>query len=97
MRFAHVNGEEVGVLFIVFVNLRDVANLAAKWWSGKTAEYQNERFSASAFANVKALGAIQGHEARVGGVVSDFQLASMHVREGVTHHTVGVAGTSGHQ
>lgn len=72
MRFAHVDGEEIGVLFVIFVNLRDVANLAAKRRSGKTAEYQNERLSAGAFANVKTIGAIQGHEARVRGVISDF-------------------------
>jgi hypothetical protein len=97
MRFAHVDGEEVGVLFIVFVNLRDVANLAAKRRSGKTAEDEDERLPAGAFTNVKTLGAIQGHQARVGGVVSHFQFAAVHVREGVAHHTVGVAGTSGHE
>src|SRR5450432_3029295 len=37
MRFAHVNGQEVGVILVIFVNLRDVAYLAAKRGSGKTA------------------------------------------------------------
>jgi hypothetical protein len=97
MRFAHVNGEEIDVLFVIFVNLRDVANLAAEWWSSKTAEDEDERLPADAFTNVKTLGAIQGYQARVRGIVSHFQFSAVHVREGVTHHTVRIAGTSGHQ
>ena len=43
MRFAHVNGQEIGVIFVVVINLNDVANLAAERWSGETAEHQNQR------------------------------------------------------
>jgi hypothetical protein len=40
MRFANVNRQEIGVLFIIFVNLNDVADLATERWSGKTPEDQ---------------------------------------------------------
>src|SRR5712692_11537945 len=38
MSFANVHGQKIGVVLIVVVNLNDVANLAAKRRSSKTAE-----------------------------------------------------------
>ena len=59
MGFANVDGEEIGALFIVVVDLRDVANLATEGWSSKAAEDEDERFAVGAFADVKARGAIE--------------------------------------
>ena len=41
MRFAHVDGQKIGVLLIVLVNLNDVADLAAKGRSSKAPENEN--------------------------------------------------------
>ncbi|HEY4979424.1 MAG TPA: hypothetical protein VII25_09690, partial [Candidatus Acidoferrum sp.] len=41
MRFADVDGQEIRMIFVVVVELLDVANLATKWWSSKTPEYQD--------------------------------------------------------
>jgi len=96
MRFAYVDGQKIGVIFVVLVDLNDVADLATKRRSGETAEDKNKRFSGSAFANVKVIGAVEGDEARIGGRVSNFQVAAMHVRQSVTHHVQGVFGATGH-
>ncbi len=72
MRFAHINGQEIGMRFVIFINLGDVANLAAKRRSGKAAEDEHQRFGAGTFTNVKAVAAIQRDEARVRRVVPHF-------------------------
>ncbi len=41
MRFAHVDGQKIRVIFVVVIDLNDVANLAAEWRSSKTAEDQH--------------------------------------------------------
>lgn len=38
MRFAHVDGQEVGVIFVIVINLNDVADLATKRGSSVAAE-----------------------------------------------------------
>jgi hypothetical protein len=94
--FADIDGEEIGAVFIVVVDLRDVANLATERRSSEAAEDEDERFAVGAFADVKARGAVEGDERGVGGVAADLQIASMHVREGVADHADGVFGAAGH-
>jgi hypothetical protein len=96
MRFANVNGQKIRALFIILVNLNDVAHLAAKRRSSKTPEDENEWTIVRTFANVKTAEAIQRDDARVRRVAADFQRAAMHVRQGVAHHAVGILGTPRH-
>ena len=60
MRFANVNGQKVGVIFVIVMELNDVANLATKRRSSEAAEDENERPSGIAFANTKMIGAVEG-------------------------------------
>jgi hypothetical protein len=72
MGFAHVDGEEVGVILVVVIKLRDVADLATERRSSKAAEDQHERLRVEALANVEMVGAVEGDEFGVGRVVTDF-------------------------
>jgi hypothetical protein len=94
--FAHVDGQEIRVFFVVLIKLDDVADLATKWRSSKTAEDENERAVAGAFTNVKTADAIKRDDACVWRVAAHFQIAAVHVRQGVTNHAVGVLRTSRH-
>jgi hypothetical protein len=96
MGFAHVDGEEIGAVFKVVVDLRDVADLATEGRSSEAAEDENERLAVSAFADMKTRGAVESDESGVGGVAADLETASMHVREGVADHADGVFGAAGH-
>jgi len=96
MRFADVDGQKIGLIFVVVVDLNDVADLATKRRSSETAEDENKRFSGSVFANVKVIGAIEGDEARFRGSVANLQISAMHLRQCVTHHVQGVLGATGH-
>ena len=80
MRFAHVHGKKIDVLFVVIEDLNDVADLATKWRSGKAAKYDDKRFRSGAFANVKCFGSAQSEYARVGSGIAHFQISAMHVR-----------------
>ena len=94
--FAHVNGQKVSVLFIVVVKLHHVTDVAAEGRSSVAAEDDDQRAAASAFANVEMIGAIESHEPRVGSVVADFQIAAVHVGQGIAHHAVSVLGAARH-
>jgi hypothetical protein len=94
--FADVDGEEIGAVFIVVEDLRDIANLATEGRSSEAAEDEDQRFTVGAFADVKARGAVEGDEGGVGGVAADLQIASVHVRESVADHADGVFGAAGH-
>ena len=45
MSFANVNGEKVDVVFVIVEDLDDVADLATKGRSSKTAEDQDKRLA----------------------------------------------------
>ena len=97
MRFADVDGEEIGAVLVVVVDLRDVTNLAAEGRSSETAEDENERFAFGAFANMKARGAIERDKSCIWRVAADLQIASMHVRQSVPDHADRVFGTTGEE
>jgi hypothetical protein len=59
MGFAHVDGQEVGVILIVVVNLHHVTDVAAEGRSSEAAEDDDERAAAGAFANVETIRAIE--------------------------------------
>jgi len=90
MRFAHVHGKEIGVIFVVVEDLNDVADLATKWWSGETAEHNDKRFRSGTLTNVKCFGSAQSEDARIGSGIPHFQISAMHVRQRVADHVHGV-------
>ncbi len=96
MRFADVDREKVGVLFVIVEDLDDVADLATKGRSSEAAEDEDERFGAGAFANVKMVRAAEREEASVGSGVADFEIAAVHVGQGVADHVERVPGAAGH-
>ena len=96
MSFAHVDGQEVGVILIVIVNLHHVTDVAAKRRSSVAAEYDDERASAGAFANVEMICAIESEEPGVGSIIADFERAAVHVGQGIAQHAVSVLRATGH-
>jgi len=96
VRFANVNGQKVGVVLVVLINLNDVAYLAAKRRSSKTAENQHERPRTGAFADVEMIRSIECDQPRVRRIAAHFQRAAMHVRQSVSHHAVRVFRTARH-
>src|SRR5579859_3401209 len=79
MRFANVYGQKVGVIFVIVVDLNNVANLATEGRSSKAAEDEDEWPRGIALANTKMVGAVEGDEARIWGSVADFQVAAVHM------------------
>jgi len=96
MGLANIHGQKIGALFIVVVDLDDVANLAAERRSSKASEHQYERTFMSSFANVETVDAVQGDNSRVRRVAANFQRAAMHVRQGIPDHPIGILGAPGH-
>jgi hypothetical protein len=94
--FAHVDSQEIGVIFVVVVNLHHVTDVAAERWSSVAAEDDDERASARAFANVKVICTVEPEEAGVWSVVADFKRAAVHVRQSIAEHAVSVFRTAGH-
>ena len=80
MRFANVDGQKIGVFFIVVVNLNDVADLATKRRSSETPEHQHQRPLMGSFADVETSGTVQRYDSRVWRITAHFQLSAMHVR-----------------
>jgi hypothetical protein len=96
MRFADINGQKIGVVLVILIDLNNVANLAAERRSSKTSKDEHQRSLVSAFADVEAADAVQRYDAGIGGVAADLQGAAMHVGQGVAGHTVSVFRASGH-
>jgi len=96
MGFADIHREEVGVIFVIVVNLHHVTDVAAKWRSSVAAKNDDKRASARSFANVEMICAIESEEAGVGSIVTNLQVAAMHVGQGIAQHAVGVLRATGH-
>jgi hypothetical protein len=60
MRFAHVDGQEVGVIFVVVIDLNYVANLATERRSSVAAENNHQRADADAFTDAELILAVEG-------------------------------------
>jgi hypothetical protein len=96
MGFADIHREEVGVIFVIVVNLHHVTDVAAKGRSSVAAKNDYKRASASAFANVEVISAVESEESSVRSIIADFERAAVHVRQGIADHAVGVLGAAGH-
>jgi hypothetical protein len=94
--FADIDGEEIGAVFIVVVDLRYVANLATEGRSSEAAEDEDQRLALGAFAEVKARVAIERDKSGIRRIAANLKIAAMHVREGVSDHAEGVFGAAGH-
>jgi hypothetical protein len=71
MRFAHVDGEKIGVILIVFVNLHHVANLAPERRSRVAPEHNYQRTRSGALPDMKPAAAVQRQQRSVRRIVSD--------------------------
>jgi hypothetical protein len=96
MRLAHINGEEIGVVLIVVVNLHHVANLAPKRRSSKTPKDENEWPRSGSFPNMEAAYAIEFQNPRIRRIIANLQRAAVHMWQSVAHHAVRVLRTSRH-
>jgi hypothetical protein len=96
MRFADIDRKEIGVVFLIVVNLHHVTDVAAEGRSSVAAKDNNERPASGAFADVKMIGTIQSKQPGVGSVVADFEISAVHMRQGIAHHAVSVLGAAGH-
>jgi hypothetical protein len=96
MRFANINRQEIGMVFVIVINLNDVANLAAEGRSSKAAKNEHERPGPRAFANMKMIHTIECHKPGIWGIIPHFQISPVHVRQGVPHHSNSILRTSSH-
>jgi hypothetical protein len=97
MGLANVNGQEIGVVFVIVIELNDVANLATKWRSSEAAKNEDERATGRFFTDMEIRGAVESDEAGVGRLIADLERAHVHVRQGVAHHVEGVFRSTGHE
>lgn len=70
MRLANVHGQKIRFVFVVVVNLNDVAHLAAERGSSKATEHQHQWTSADAFTNMKMTRAIERKQSRVRSIAA---------------------------
>jgi len=96
MSFANVNGQKIGVVFVVVEDLDDVTDLATERRSSKTAKDQDQRLASRALADMKGIGAVECEKLGVWSRIADVQIATMHVRQGVADHVEGIFGAAGH-
>jgi hypothetical protein len=97
MSLADVDGQEIGVILVIIVELNDVANLATKRRSSEAAEDEDERSASGSFADVKVGRAIERDQPSIGSGIAHFQIAAMHVGEGVADHVEGVFRAASHK
>ena len=97
MRLANVDGQEIGVILVIVIELNDVANLATERRSSEAAEHQDEWAASSSFADVKAGGTVERDKPCIRGVVAHFEIAAMHVRKSIAYHVEGIFGAARHE
>jgi hypothetical protein len=91
MRFADVNGEKIGAVFVIVIELDEVAYLAAERRSGVAAKYEDEGALADAMAEMECGLAVESDEADVRSEVADLQIAAMPLRQGIAQESVDIA------
>jgi hypothetical protein len=96
MRFANINLEEIGAVFVVRVKFDEVADPATKWRSSVAAENQDERLCADAIAQMKCGEAIERVKFGVTGAVANAEIAAVHIGQRVTDEAVNIFGAAGH-
>jgi hypothetical protein len=97
MSLANVDGEEIGVIFVIIVELNDVADLATERRSSEAAENEYERAASGFFADVKAGRAIERDKPGIGSGVAHSQIAAMHVGKSIADHVEGIFRTASHK
>src|SRR4029077_377693 len=91
MGLADVNSQELCAVFVIVIELGEVAYLAAKRRSGVTPEYKHKRAPASAITKRKPRLAIERDQFHVGCWIPDAQVATMPVRQRVPQEAIHVA------
>jgi hypothetical protein len=97
VRFADVDGQEVGVVLVIVVDLDDVADLATEGRSSVAAEDDNQGPRADALSEPEVVRAVEGQKAHIGRSVSDVEFAAVHVGQGIAEHVEGIFGPAGHK
>jgi hypothetical protein len=97
MSLADVDGQKVGAVLVIVIELNDIANLATEGRSSEAAENENEWTASGFFANVESRGAVERDQAGIRRLVADFQVSTMHMGEGVADHVQSVLRPAGHQ
>jgi hypothetical protein len=72
MSLTNVNRQKIGVLFIILVNLNDVADLATEGRSSKATEDQHERPVMRPFTDMESADAVQRDNPRVRRIATHF-------------------------
>jgi hypothetical protein len=84
------------MVFVITVNLNDVADLATKRRSSETPKNKHERPRSGALTDMEVVRSIECDKSRIGRIIAYDQCPAMHVRQGIAHHPVGVLGASRH-
>jgi hypothetical protein len=96
MRFAHVDGQKIGVIFVVVENLDDVADLATKRRSSIAAENNHQRAATDALVYVELICTVESEQWSIGSGVAGLEFAAVHIRQGIAEHEEGVLGAARH-
>jgi hypothetical protein len=83
MGFADVDREKLGAVFVILIELSEVAYLAAKRRSGVASKNQDKRAPADAIPNRKSRLAIESDQFDVGSRIANAQIAAVPVRQRV--------------
>lgn len=94
MRFANVDGEKIGVVFVIVIHLHQIADLAAEGRSSVAAENEDKGARAHAIVDIKTGGATERDEGRIRRTIAYLKIALVPLRKGVTEETVQIAGTA---
>lgn len=94
MRFANVDGEKIGAIFVQIIDLDEISNLAAERWSSITAENQDEWPFADPFMQIVSRVTVEREYPRVWRDLTNMQTAFVPLRQGVAQEAVGVPRTA---
>jgi hypothetical protein len=97
MSLANIDGQEIGVVLVIVVELNDVANLATKRRSSEAAKNEYERAARGFFANMKAGGAIERDKPGIGSGIAHLQIAAVHVGKRIADHVEGIFRAASHK
>ena len=91
VRLANINRQKLGAVFVIVVEVYEVAYLAAERWSGVASENENERLLSDSIAEVEYGLPVERQQWHVRCAVSHVQIAAMPLRQRVTKKPVNIA------
>jgi hypothetical protein len=97
MCFPNIDGQKIGAVFVIVINLFDVANLAAERRSSEAPEHENQWPALEMFAQWEARLPVECHKLNFGNSVAYLQISAVHVGQRVPHHLDRIFRTARHQ